>query len=116
MRQWQRRVSPHWVSKTSDRQARSDNKKARFHRENVLFALLVVLIQALAGDQKKAASLAIDDWLVFARRGLNSRVQAVMAGYCQTPLEEVVPTIPGTEIRFAYYFVRISLPRRVARN
>jgi hypothetical protein len=35
---------------------------------------------------KKAASLAIDGWLVFARRGLISRVQAVMAGYYQTPL------------------------------
>jgi hypothetical protein len=31
-------------------------------------------------EPKKAASLAIDDWLVFARRGLNSRVQVVLAG------------------------------------
>jgi hypothetical protein len=49
-------------------------------------------------EPKKAVSLAFDDWLVFARRGLISRVQVVMAGYYQTPLEEVVPTIPGTAI------------------
>jgi hypothetical protein len=35
---------------------------------------------AKAREPKKAASLAIDDWLVFARRGLNSRVQVVLAG------------------------------------
>jgi hypothetical protein len=40
----------------------------------------MVLFKAHGGNQKKAASLAIDDWLVFARRGLNSRVQAVIAG------------------------------------
>jgi hypothetical protein len=40
----------------------------------------MALFKALDGNQKKAASLAIDDWLVFARRGLKSRVQAVIAG------------------------------------
>ncbi|KND60677.1 GlcG protein [Candidatus Burkholderia verschuerenii] len=35
---------------------------------------------SMAREPKKAASLAIDDWLVFARRGLNSRVQVVLAG------------------------------------
>jgi hypothetical protein len=33
-----------------------------------------------AAETKKAVSLAFDDWLVFARRGLISRVQVVMAG------------------------------------
>jgi hypothetical protein len=43
---------------------------------------MMVRIRAhrIAREPKKAASLAIDDWLVFARRGLNSRVQVVLAG------------------------------------
>jgi hypothetical protein len=40
----------------------------------------MVLFKAHDWEPKKAASLAIDDWLVFARRGLKSRVQAVIAG------------------------------------
>lgn len=62
---------------------RRNNKTARLRIEGVPFdrtKCMASFGHMTSVGTKKAASLAIDDWLVFARRGLNSRVQVVLAG------------------------------------
>jgi hypothetical protein len=46
---------------------------------------------------KKSGLACCDGWLGVCTKGSSSHVQAVVAGYCPTPLWEVVPTIPGTD-------------------
>jgi hypothetical protein len=58
---------------------RPKQKKHVFARKRA-FCFADGALQSTRWEPKKAASLAIDDWLVFARRGLKSRVQAVIAG------------------------------------
>lgn len=52
-------------------------------------------VSALVENQKSGLA-GCDGWLGVCTKGSSSHVQAVVAGYCLTPLEEVVPTIPGT--------------------